>query len=193
MGSTWRGTRPGDLFVLLVPSEGEATPAGQMQRELQAFFGGRPVNPVHVTCERFELSDQRRLEEIIRRLRQQAKIQPSFPVTAFSVQMIKPDYRGGHILKWLVDLSDPLNRWINFVGDTLDAVGARRFFSPLGDIWTVTALVGIEEMDTMPFLARSTFPQHLFTARQILLSRILGPDKHETLGRFDLSDQSSRD
>lgn len=188
MGSKWRGTRSGDLFVLLVPRKGEATPAVQMQRELQAFFGGRPVNPVHVTCERFDLSDQQHLEEITRRLRQQAKIQPSFPITALSVKTIKSDFRGRHILKWLVDLSDPLSQWIDLVGGTLDAVGARRFYSSLGDIWTVTALEGIEAMDTIPFLAQATFPQHLFTARQILLSRILGPDNYETLGCFDLSD-----
>jgi hypothetical protein len=193
MGPTWRETRPGDLFVLLVPSEGEVTPAGQMQLELQAFFGGRPVNPVHVTCERFELSDQQRLEEITRRLKQQAKMQSSFPVTAFSVKTIRSDFRGVHILKWLVDLSDPLSQWINFVGDTLDAIGARRFYGSLGGIWTVTALEGIEEMNTKPFLSQAAFPQYLFTARQIILSRILGPDKYETLGRFDLSDQSSRD
>jgi len=190
-GSTWRRTRPGDLFVLLVPRKVEETPAVQMQRELQVFFKGRPVNPVHVTCERFELRDQQNLEEIIGRLEQQAKLQSSFPVTAFSVEMIKGDFRGGYLLKWLVYLSDPLSQWIDFVGGTLDAIGARRFYHSLGDMWTVTALEGIEEMDTLPFLAQAIFPQDLFTAGQILISRILGPDKHETLGRFDLLDQSS--
>ena len=110
----------------------------------------------------------------------------------FAVKTIKSDFRGRHILKWLVDLSDPLSQCINFVGDTLDAVGARRFYGSLGGIWTVTAFEGIEEMNTMPFLAQATFPQHLFTARQIILSRILGADNYETLGRFDLSDQKSR-
>jgi hypothetical protein len=163
-----------------------------MQRELQLFFGGRSVSPVHVTLERFELHDQQNLEEITWRLEQQARIQPSFPITAFSVETIKGDFRGGYLLKWLVYLGDALSQWIDFVGGTLDAIGARRFYSSLGDMWTVTALEGIKEMDTSPFLAQATFPQDLFTAEQILISRILGPDKHETLGRFDLIDQKSK-
>ena len=185
-GLTWRSTRPGDLFVLLLPLNEQDTPAVQMQRELQAYFGGRPIKPVHITCERFELCDKQNLEEIIRCLEQRANLQPPFPVTAFSVEMIKGDFRGGHLLKWLVHLSDPLSQWIDFVGGILDAVGATRFYSSLGDMWTVTALEGIEEMDASPYLAQATFPQHLFTARQILVSRILGPHEHETLGRFDL-------
>ena len=192
IGSTGRSTRPGDLFVLLVPRQGEETPAVQMQRELQVFFGGRSVSPVHVTLERFELHDQQNLEEIIRRLEQQAKIQVPFPVTAFSVETIKGAFRGEYLLKWLVYLSGPLSQWIDFVGGTLNALGARRFYSSLGDMWIVTALEGIKEMDTLPFLAQATFPQYLFTTRQILLSRILGPNEYETLGRFDLLDQKSK-
>jgi hypothetical protein len=178
---------------LIVPREGEATPAGKLQLELQTFFGGRPVNPVHVTCERFDLRDHQRLEEITQRLIQRAETQPPFPVTAVSVQTIKSAYRGGHILKWLVELSDPLSRWLDIVNEILDAVGARPFYNSLGDIWTVTALVGIEKIDPAPYLAQASFPQHLFTARQILFSRILGLDKHETIGRFDLLDPIWKD
>ena len=192
MGATWRSTRPGDLFVLLVPRQREETPAVQMQRELQVFFGGRSVSPVHVTLERFELHDQQNLEEITWRLEQQAKLHLPFPVTSFSVETIKGDFRGGYLLKWLVYLSDPLSQWINFVRGTLDAIRARRFYSSLGDMWTVTALEGIKELDTLPFLAQAAFPQDLFTAEQILISRILGPNEHETLGRFDLLDQKSQ-
>lgn len=188
MRSTWRSARPGDFCVLLVPKEGDAIPAIQIQRDLQDFFGGRPVNPVHVTCDRFELHDQRLLEKIAIRLKHQAKLLPPIPLSAFSVKTIESDFRGGYILKWLVYLNDPLRQWINFVDDTLDAVGVRRFYSSLGDMRIVTALESIEEIDTGPFLNQATFPQYLFTARQVLLSRILGSGNYEALGHFDLSD-----
>ena len=145
MDPTWRETRPGDYCVLLVPKEGEAIPAEGTQLELQTFFGGSLVKPVHLTCDRFELHDHQLFEEVASRLKKKALLQSPIQLTAFSVKILKSEFRNGHILKWLVYLNDPLRRWINFVDDTLDEVGARRFYSSLGDMRIVTALGGIEE------------------------------------------------
>ena len=80
-----RLAQPGDIFVLLVPSEDELPALLQRQLALQARFGGRPQKDMHLTCQRFSLPDDRLLEDLIRRLETRLSAPAPFPIVALDV------------------------------------------------------------------------------------------------------------
>ncbi|MCI0399190.1 MAG: hypothetical protein L0322_30235, partial [Chloroflexi bacterium] len=95
--------------------------------------------------------------------------------------------RGGYILKWSVHITEPVRQFIQTVEEVLDSAGTTRFYGAHGDTRLITALQGITQVNTEPYLRRTRFPQHLFVARQVVVSRIIGPEKYDILARFDLA------
>ena len=169
-----RSANLGDYFILLLPELSAEPPAVSIQRELRTHFGGKIIDPVHVTCDRFELPAEDQLAEISDRIEVFAASQPPFSVDAVDLQAIRGGFRGGFILKWLIERTEPLNRWLDFVSKTLDELGMKRHYRSLGDLWTDTALQDICVIETEAYLEQIEFPQHLFTVEQVILSMLLG-------------------
>ena len=97
-----RSANLGDYFILLLPGLSAEPLAVSIQRELLAHFGGKLIEPVHVTCDRFELLTEDQLSEILDRIEGFAVSQPPFSVDAVDLQVIKGGFRGGFIgLTWL--------------------------------------------------------------------------------------------
>jgi hypothetical protein len=183
-----RIARPGDVCVLLEPAEDEIADLRQRQAALQARFGGRPQERVHLTCQRFELQDERLQTDLIRLLRSGLAVVRPFPIVAVSLVQLEHPFWRSRLLRWRIQPSDDLRRLGRIVERALGAVGIRPHFSSASG-WEptlLTALDGIPEVDLERYRDDILFPHHLFTARRVVLSRIRGYRQFEILGTIRL-------
>ena len=184
-----RIARPGDVCVLVEPAEDEITGLRQRQAALQARFGGRPHERVHLTCQRFELQDEHPLPDLVRLLRRGLGAVRPFPIVAVSLIQYESPFWRSRLLRWRIRPSDDVRRLGRIVERTLAAVGIAPHFS-LASGWEptlLTALDGIPEVDLERNLDDIPFPHHLFTARRVVLSRIRGHRQFEILETIRLS------
>jgi len=184
-----RIARPGDVCVLLEPAEDESADLRQRQAALQARFGGRPQERVHLTCQRFELRDEHPLPDLVRLLRSGLVVVRPFSVVAVSLVQLEHPFWRSRLLRWRIQSSDDLRRLGGIVERTLGAVDITPHFSSASG-WEptlLTALDGISEVDLERYRDDIPFPHHLFTARRVVLSRIRGYRQFEILGTVRLS------
>jgi hypothetical protein len=184
-----RTAQPGDVCLLLEPGEEEITELRQRQVDLQARFGGRAHERVHLTCQRFELPDDALLPGLIRRLRRALVAFRPFPIVAVSLVQSCHRFWGSRLLRWRIRGSNELRRFGIMVEDTLVAVGVRPHFA-VASGWeptVVTALEAIAEVDLDGHLGHMPFPHHLFVARRAVLSRIRGRGEFEILETIRLN------
>jgi hypothetical protein len=157
---------------------------------LQSLFGGRLHERVHLTCQRFELQEERLLPGVVARLRTNlAAIQP-FPITASSLIQIPHSFWQSRLLRWRIQVTSDVRRLAQSVEDGLVAVGVNPHF-PYTSGWVptrVTALEAVPEVDLDRYLSDMPFPQHLFTGRQVVLSKIVGWRQFEILETIQLLD-----
>jgi ribosomal protein S18 acetylase RimI-like enzyme len=180
----WREGQKGDFCLLLLPASDKIATLTAWQEALQAHFGGRLVQPVHLTCDRFELAENNNLPSLLADLRRLfAPIRP-LHLTAVSLRTIPTSFRG-HILKWELAGDGRLPTLINQLTQLLTNYNARLFYAPLKQPGLVTALADIERTDTAEWPSR--WPRHLFTAAHVLLSRIDQPGQFTILDEFDLT------
>jgi hypothetical protein len=178
-----RIARPGDVCVLLEPAEDEVADLRQRQAALQARFGGRPHERVHLTCQRFELRDEHPLPDLVRLLRSGLGAVRPFPIVAVSLIQYESPFWRSRLLRWRFRPSDDLRRLGRIVERALGAVGITPHFASASG-WEptlLTALEGIPEVDLERYLDDGPFPHHLFTARRVVLSRIRGYRQFEIL------------
>jgi hypothetical protein len=185
-----RTARPGDVCVLLEPAGDEIAKLHQLQMSLQCLFGGRPHERVHLTCQRFELREERLLPELVHRLRTNlVAIQP-FPITASSLAPSEHRFWQSRLLRWHIQVTTDVRRFARRVEDGLVATGVTPHF-PQASGWVptrVTALEAIPRGDLDSRLSDLVFPQHLFTGRQVVVSKIIGQRQFEILETIRLSD-----
>jgi hypothetical protein len=185
-----RIARPGDVCVLVEPSAREIADLRQRQMSLQALFGGRPQERVHLTCQRFELSDERLLPSVMRRLRSELAAVRPFPVVAVSLVQLAHPFWGSRLLRWGIRGSDDLRRLGMIVEGALVALGITPHFSAASG-WGpthVTALEAVPEADLDRYRGDVAFPHQLFVARHVVLSLIKGRGQFEILGAIRLSE-----
>lgn len=181
-----RPAQPGDMFVLLVPSEDELPTLRQRQLALQARFGGRPHEVVHVTCQRFTLPDGRPVEGLIRQFKRRIATCAPFPIVATSLIQYEHAFWGTRILRWLVRVTDELHRFCVLVDETLAAGGATPHytFSASRAPKHMTALEDVPEADLDGYQPETPYPHHLFTARTAVCSLLKGQGAFEILARW---------
>ena len=184
-----RVARPGDVCVLLEPAEDEIPDLRQRQVALQARFGGRPHERVHMTCQRFELRDEHPLPDLVQLLRSGLGAMRPFSIVAVSLTQYESPFWRSRLLRWCFRPSDDLRRLGRIVERALGAVGIRPHFSSASG-WEptlLTALEGIPEVDLECYRDDILFPHYLFTARRVVLSRIRGHRQFEILETVRLS------
>ncbi len=187
MKRTIRPAQPGDMFILLQPSEEEAACLRQRQLALQARLGGQPHETVHLTCQRFTLGDESRVTGLIDQV---TKLHTQLPFAIIAVSLIQFEHAfwGTRLLRWQVRVTDELHRFRTLVDDTLTQAGATLHypFSTSREPWSATALENIPEIDLDSYLAHAEYPHHLFYACQVVLSRIVGRGAFEILAQARL-------
>jgi hypothetical protein len=183
-----RTARPGDVCVLLEPAEGEIDELRQRQVGLQARFGGRLHERVHLTCQRFELPDEGLLPGLIQHLRRVLVAVRPFPIVAVSLVQSYHPFWDSRLLRWCIQYPNDLRRFGLIVEDVLIAAGITPHFS-VASGWEptlVTALEAIPEVSIDRHPGGISFPHHLFVARWVVLSRIRARREFEILGTVQL-------
>jgi len=184
-----RPTRTGDICVLLEPSDqAELKQIRQYQNALQANFGGEPAEVIHLTCQRYEIHKKDQLNSLVEYLLKSRNEIRSFPISAVSLSALHEEYRDINILKWCVQVTDDLMRFLAFIENGLLKSG----ILPLQKSWFVptliTALVGIDDLNIESKIEGLKFPQYLYCASQFQLSKICAPSEFEILETIQLFD-----
>lgn len=183
--------KPGTLFVLLTPSdEEEIQQLRQRQEELQRLVGGEPIEPVHLTCQKFELPDDEMILSFSERLETTLDHVTPFAVTAFSACPMYSEFRGSHILKWEVFAGDMLTLACNCIEATIEAHDGSSYYEPGWTPSLVTALRDIPRGSVKAKLRAVDFPYPLFTANHVVISRFEATSQFETLYEFPFPRQS---
>ena len=179
-GFVTRSAQPGDFCVLLRPLVFESKAIRQHQAALQAVFGGTMTDDLHLTCQRFEVLSAEALSELTADLHVLAKASEAMPLTATHIVPFYSRFRKGHILKIGITITDELRKFTVGLNDVLAARGISSLYRAQAQPTLVTVLENIERFadgDTFQEL----LPFHLFTARQLALSRINGIDDFESI------------
>jgi hypothetical protein len=195
MSSELRTAEPGDVCVLLGPGQDEAERLHRLQASLQSVFGGVPHEPVHLTCQRFEMAQDVPLPGIIQHLEARLAVIPPISVVADSVIQIEHPFWQSTLLRWHIDATDEVSHLSAAIEDGLVAAGTTPHF-PRDSGWApalVTALEGITPLaDLDRQLNKTLSPLYLFTGRWVVLSRILGQGEFELLWAMQLTGQIER-
>jgi hypothetical protein len=183
-----RSAQCGDICILLEPTDGaEIAQLRHRQHALQVLFGGTPVEPVHLTCQRFEVRDGAQLDQFIRDFAVCLTRVMPFSFTALALQTLYVPNLQSNVLKWQVQRTDTLRRFVNLVNRELAGADLFSLYAPGAVASLVTALKGVPALTPVDFAQVSGFPHHLFTTNRVVLSRIRGPDKFEILATFELT------
>ena len=179
MDTVFPPAKPGDICILLVPAEEDKPALRQRQVELHDLFGGQIVEDIHITCQKFCVTDGRPLKPVLRRLsRCITGIQP-FLIYAGSYIHFYSDFWKFSVLRWRV-LED--KDWCFFQGqveETLDKVSCPPHYRH-GKPATCTA-VNLDREINLEMVPREIFPFPLFRARKVLFSRIKSQYEFEIL------------
>ena len=156
---------PGDICILLVPDGPEQEHILEMQKKLQARFGGKIFSPTHVTAQRFSSCSL----DVVRAVA--AFLQPLRPFQMYADRLTQfySEFWGKHVLRWHVQ---PTPEWRTFqhsAEERLRALDCPPHYPPEKPA-TCTAL----EIDQPVDLSRcvTEFPIPLFSVRNLQLSRV---------------------
>jgi hypothetical protein len=178
---TVRAARTGDICILLDPSLPPPTTVNALLKRLQAAFGGRIVEPLHVTVDRVEPVDAEVLVAAIRgcipRLTRAA-------VRGSALFELRSDYRGADVLKLIVARDDALDHNVDQLRAGLREAGLRPMYGDERSL-SVTALERIERSAAVD-AASWGLPMDLFVGDTLLVSRILGVGSYEILDRVGI-------
>jgi len=104
--STDRIARPGDIFLLLVPTTHELKELRERQLILQSQYGGEIVDFVHITCERFSPNEKKEERICIDYLKHNVTALAPFTLYAAKIVQYYAPYWGEEVLRWQVQETD---------------------------------------------------------------------------------------
>jgi hypothetical protein len=183
--SATRPAQPGDLFLLLEPSDAERAAVRELQKALQARFGGQPQAYVHLTCQRFDLDGGAALEPLVARLRSALGDSRPLPIRAADLIAYGSTFWQTRLLRWRIEPSDELLAFRALIDQTLRDQGIAPHYPWIS--FHVTALEGVDgRAGDAPELAEG-LPRSLFVARQVVLSRLREGFEFDLLAGIDLA------
>jgi hypothetical protein len=189
-----RPAKEDDICILIYTNDMEENAHMRgSQAILQTILGGRVVFPVHLTSHRFEVQDDKSIKRLIQNLSDILERFHPFPITAVSFVPLYSAFREVNLLKWRIRTSVELYEFTMKVDGVLEAAGIRSIYPPG---WVSSLVTALEDIPDLCFdrhelnqdlrLAKEPFPRHLFTANEIALSRVKGPEEFEILERITL-------
>jgi hypothetical protein len=189
-----RPAKEDDICILIYTNDMEENAHLRgSQAILQKILGGRVVSPVHLTRHRFEVLDEAMVRLLIRNLSDLLERFNPFPLTAVSYVPLYSAYREVNLLKWRIRTSVELYEFTMKVDSVLETAGIQSIY-PQG--WVSSLVTALEDIPELCYdrqelnenlqLIKEPFPRHLFTANEIALSRVKGPEEYEILERIVL-------
>jgi hypothetical protein len=175
-----RAAQPGDVCLLLVSSRPASAEVKTLLEALRREFGGRIVEPLHVTIDRVAAVDADDIvlsvHECLPRLRRAT-------IRGNGLFVLRSEYRGADVLKLDVARDVALEHDIDELRAALRLAGLRPVYGDERSM-TVTALERIERGPGLD-AAGAGLPADLFVGDTILVSRIL------SVGRYEILDTAS--
>ena len=180
-----RPARPGDYCVLLASADGPGLiRLRRYQEVLQSVYGGRPSEPVHLTCNRFERGASARISTFINTLAARLTHFQNFPVVPQSYLPQFSPSRNINILKWKVSSSDDLVKIHAIIEASIAEAGHVSMYPPGWLSTLVTALEDIKVFTPDKSTIDLTLPHPLFIAGEIIISRVNNFDNFQTIERL---------
>ncbi|MDP9275289.1 MAG: hypothetical protein M3O99_06830 [Chloroflexota bacterium] len=141
---------------------------------MQAEFGGRIVEPLHLTLERTDGEDASGLVAAVRACAERLR-----PVAVRGEELfVTPSpYRGGDVLKLHVLIDEQLMGAIGEIRSALRTAGLRSLY---GDVRSTSVTV-LERVERPGSLERWPRPLELFTADELIVSRIVDGSTYDIL------------
>lgn len=181
-----RAAQPGDICILLEPNDPDEIAALQQhQLALQHRYGGRVMNPVHVTSQRFTITHPQQIQALLDQLAGLAAQWQPFQISANGLLPLNSEYHQARIIKWKIAPPDALVRFSAHLERVLAAIGGDSLYPPGWVSDLVTALTGIDPAAS-PEEHDLHLTQPLFTPNILALSRINGPTEFEVLEKIPL-------
>ena len=145
---------------------------------MRAEFGGRIVEPLHVTLERTDGEDGPGLVAAVREYAPRGR---PVAVRGEKLSITPSPYRGGDVLKLQVAHNESLRRETDALRSAIRAAGLRSLY---GDDRSMTVTV-LERVDRHGSLDQSRWglPLELFTADELIVSRIVDASTYDILDR----------
>lgn len=179
--------QPGDITLLLEPVDpAEIERLQQYQLTLQKLYGGRLMKPVHLTCQRFVLTDEQHYPALVELLKNLGgQFQPS-TLQANGVQPFYSRFRQENILKWEIIPDSFVESFSARLEQLLQTPWTASMYSPGWVSTLVTALEGNNPEPSQPPEELIKFPHPLFTPGTLTLSKLLGPTEFEIMDKIPL-------
>lgn len=174
-----RAAQTGDICILLVSSHPPSPDVKTLLEGLKGEFGGRIVEPLHVTVDRVAAGGT---EDLLRAIHEGIPRLRSAVVRGKRLFVLRSEYRGADVLKLDVDHDEALDHDIDELRAVLSQAGLRPMY---GDerAMSVTALERIERSAATDSAA---LPRDLFVADSLLVSRIRAVGNYEILATASL-------
>jgi hypothetical protein len=171
-----RAAQAGDICLLLVPSRPPSPKVKALLEGLKREFGGRIIEPLHVTVDRVKAADT---EGLVRAVRECTPRLRSAAVRGSGLFVLRSEYRGADVLKLDVDRDEALGHDVDELRTALRQAGLDPMYGD-GRSMTVTALERIDR-SAAPNLTALGLPLDLFVGDMLLVSRIRGVGNYEIL------------
>lgn len=180
--------RPGDICILLEPSEAEMPHLRRLQLSLQEQFGGRPQERVHLTCQRMDAQNEDTIQRLKANLRQELANIERPRVIATSVILLSHEFWQMTMLRWQIEKTSALRQFLACLEAACTAVAITPHYHYAAG-WIPSTLTALEEIDPSAVerdIETFPSPQYLFTGSHLALSRIIGTRQFEILDTLPL-------
>lgn len=184
-----RIARPGDIFLLLLPTAQELQSLREQQRLLQSRYGGKIVDFVHITCERFSPERENEEKGCLEYLKNNiTRLSPFMLYADTLVQFFAP-YWGEEVLRWQVQDTKEYVHLRKLLAASLHQTGCGSHFDRRKPT-TCTALRLENKVEHLPQEPSGSFPIPLFKANTLLVSKLVRENEFDILAKILLEDQS---
>jgi len=179
--------QPGDITLLLEPVDpAEIEAMRKHQSALRKLYGGQLMEPVHLTCQRFILTDEKRYPALVTMLKALIEKYEPFTLQAQGLLPFYSEYRQVHLLKWEVFLDPRLVSFSAQLEHLLETPWITSLYTPGWISTLVTALVDINPEPAQPLEGLPSFPHPLFTPGILTISKLQRPSEFEIMDQIPL-------
>lgn len=180
--------RPGDICILLEPSQAEIPHLRRLQFSLQEQFGGRPQERVHLTCQRMDAQNEDTVQRLKAKLRQELEGIERPRITATSVILLSHEFWQMTMLRWEIEKTSALHQFLGCLEAACTAVSVTPHYRNSSG-WVPSTLTALEDVDVSAVktdIENFPSPQYLYTGSHLTLSRIVATREFEILDSFPL-------
>jgi hypothetical protein len=173
----------GDVCLLAVPLDGVSRETLEFQTALKLHYGGRIVDFLHLTLQRFRCPPEVDPELLRFRFAPLARTIASMPFEANEAHVMYSAFRRCHIIKATIDHDPPALDTIRRANQILMDLGCELRYKNVSTI--VTVLTDVERPKRGPL--PTSWPQPLFTAECLVASLITESHDFEKLWQIELA------